>query len=41
MNICVKRNQFNKVNLANVIILLKCNGGGLGLGLQGLLAPLF
>ena len=29
LNICVKRNQFNKVNLANVILLLKCNGKGL------------
>ena len=29
LNICVKINQFNKVNLANVILLLKCNGKGL------------
>ena len=25
LNICVKRNQFNKVNFANVILLLNCN----------------
>ena len=33
LNICVKINQFNKVNLDNVILLLKCIDQGQGRGL--------